>query len=123
MGHPPNNVPNYTWPPAFCQLSTKRELAFFSRPQVCYNKNKLSHAFISFFAPEQDIMTEQTAWTTLWVDSMDRQDWQARVQEAFALDGVEEVQFDPSNGEVRVRYDVTQIRPMHLHSHLRAAGL
>ena len=68
-------------------------------------------------------MTEQTAWTTLWVDSMDRQDWQARVQEAFALDGVEEVQFDPSNGEVRVRYDVTQIRPMHLHSHLRAAGL
>ncbi len=68
-------------------------------------------------------MAEQTFWTTFWVDSIDRQDWQERVQEAFSLDGVEEIKVNPENGEVRVRYDSTQIRPLHLHSHLRAAGL
>lgn len=68
-------------------------------------------------------MAEQTSWTTLWVDSMDRQDWQDRVHEAFSLDGVEEIKIDPENGEVRVRYDLAQIKPLHLHSHLRAAGL
>ena len=68
-------------------------------------------------------MTEQHTWSTLWVDSMDRPDWQARVQEALQLAGVQEIQVDASNGEVRVRYDASQIRPMLLHSHLRAAGL
>jgi len=68
-------------------------------------------------------MAEQTSWTTVWVDSIDRRDWQERVQEAFSLDGVEEIKIDPENGEVRVRYDFTQIKPLHLHSHLRAAGL
>ena len=68
-------------------------------------------------------MTEHDSWSTLWVDSMDRPDWQERVQEALQLMGVQEIQIDASNGEVRVRYDASQIRPMLLHSHLRAAGL
>ncbi|HHB91401.1 MAG TPA: hypothetical protein ENK60_08860 [Anaerolineae bacterium] len=69
-------------------------------------------------------MTEQTSrWTTLWVDSMDRFDWQDRAKEALALDGVEEIQIEPESGQVRVRYDYTQITPFHLHTHLRAAGL
>jgi len=68
-------------------------------------------------------MTEQSTWSTFWVDSMDRADWQDRVQEVLNLKGVQEIQLDASNGEVRVRFDATQIRPMLLHSHLRAAGL
>ncbi len=69
-------------------------------------------------------MAEQkTHWTTLWVDSMDRREWQERAKEALALDGVEEIQIDSQSGQVRVRYDFKQITPFHLHAHLRAAGL
>ena len=68
-------------------------------------------------------MTEQTGWTTLWVDSMDRHDWQHRVKEALSLDGVKEIEIDPKSGQVRVQYDLDQLKPLHLHSHLRAAGL
>jgi hypothetical protein len=68
-------------------------------------------------------MTEQAYWTSLWVDSMDRRDWQERAKEAIALDGVEEIEIDPKSGEVRVRYDPAQIKPILLHTHLRAAGL
>ncbi len=68
-------------------------------------------------------MADTSFWTTLWVDSMDRQDWQTRTQEALSIDGVEEIKIDSSNGEVRVRYDAAQTKPILLHSHLRAAGL
>ena len=68
-------------------------------------------------------MSEQTTWTSLWVDSIDRQDWMTRVKEAIDLDGVEEVKINPENGEVRVRYNYKQLTARHLHSHLRAAGL
>ena len=68
-------------------------------------------------------MTEQSTWSTFWVDSMDRPDWQARVHEVFQIEGVQEIQIDASNGEVRVRFDDTQVRSLLLHSHLRAAGL
>jgi len=69
-------------------------------------------------------MAEQTTyWTTLWVDSLDRYDWQKRAKEALALDGVEEIQIDPDSGRVKVRYDFKQVTPFHLHAHLRAAGL
>ena len=69
-------------------------------------------------------MTEQTSyWTTLWVDSMDRRDWQERAKEALALDGVEDIQIDPDSGQVKVRYNYKQVTPFHLHTHLRAAGL
>ena len=69
-------------------------------------------------------MAEQTTyWTTLWVDSMDRRDWQERTKEALSLDGVEDIQIDPKSGQVKVKYDFEQITPFHLHSHLRAAGL
>ena len=68
-------------------------------------------------------MTEQSDWTTLWVDSMDRYDWQKRAKEALSLEGVEEIEIDPKSGSVRVRYDLSQLKALHLHSHLRAAGL
>jgi len=68
-------------------------------------------------------MTEQAYWTSLWVDSMDRSDWQKRAKEAVSLDGVEEIQIDTDSGEVRVRYDPDVVKPIHLHTHLRAAGL
>ena len=68
-------------------------------------------------------MTEQAYWTSLWVDSMDRRDWQQRAREAVSLEGVEEIQIDPDSGEVRVRYDPAEVKPIHLHAHLRAAGL
>jgi len=68
-------------------------------------------------------MTEQSDWTTLWVDSMDRYDWQQRAKEALSLEGVEEIEIDPKSGAVRVKYDLSQLKPLHLHAHLRAAGL
>ncbi len=69
-------------------------------------------------------MAEQTAyWTTLWVDSMDRRDWQERTKEALSMDGVEDIQIDPDSGQVKVKYDFKQVTPFHLHAHLRAAGL
>jgi len=68
-------------------------------------------------------MSEQTTWTSLWVDSIDRKDWMTRAKEAIDLDGVEEVEINPESGEVRVRYDYKQLTSLHLHSHLRAAGL
>jgi len=61
--------------------------------------------------------------TSLWVDSIDRADWQVRVKEALDLDGVKEIKVFPESGEVEVSYDPTLIRPILLHSHLRAAGL
>ncbi len=61
--------------------------------------------------------------TSLWVDSMDRADWQDRAQEALNLEGVEEVKIYPESGEIEVAYDPTEIKPILLHSHLRAAGL
>ena len=61
--------------------------------------------------------------TSLWVDSMDRSDWQERVKEALDLKGVESVKIYPESGEVEVSYDPTEIKPILLHSHLRAAGL
>jgi len=68
-------------------------------------------------------MTEQAYWTSLWVDSIDRSDWQERAREAIDLDGVEEIQIDAKSGEVRVRYNPAVIKPILLHTHLRAAGL
>jgi len=68
-------------------------------------------------------MSEKTYWTSLWVDSMDRPEWQDRAKEALNLNGVEEIKVEPASGEVRVRYHADTITPMHLHSHLRAAGL
>ncbi len=68
-------------------------------------------------------MAEQTYWTTLWVDSMDRANWQNRAREALTLDGVEEIRIDSESGKVEVRYDFKQVTPFHLHAHLRAAGL
>ncbi len=68
-------------------------------------------------------MAEQTYWTTLWVDSMDRANWQTRAREALTLDGVEEIRIDSDSGKVEVRYDFKQVTPFHLHAHLRAAGL
>ena len=61
--------------------------------------------------------------TSLWVDSIDRADWQERAKEALSLDGVEEITLYEESGEVEVAYDPTLIRPILLHSHLRAAGL
>jgi hypothetical protein len=61
--------------------------------------------------------------TSLWVDSMDRPDWQDRAKEALNMDGVKEIKVFPESGEVEVSYDPTLIRPILLHSHLRAAGL
>ena len=61
--------------------------------------------------------------TSLWVDSMDRADWCDRAKEALALDGVEEINIYEDSGEVEVAYDPTRIKPILLHSHLRAAGL
>ncbi len=61
--------------------------------------------------------------TSLWVDSMDRSDWRDRVKEALDLDGVEEIRVYEDSGEVEVAYDPTHIKPILLHSHLRAAGL
>ena len=61
--------------------------------------------------------------TSLWVDSMDRSDWRQRAKEALALDGVEEITIYEDSGEVEVAYDPTRIKPILLHSHLRAAGL
>ncbi len=69
-------------------------------------------------------MAEQTTyWTTLWVDSIDRKDWEKRAREALELDGVEDIQIDSTSGKVEVRYDYKEITPFHLHTHLRAAGL
>ena len=69
-------------------------------------------------------MAEQiTYWTTLWVDSMDRDDWQERAKEALSMDGVEEIRIDPESGQVKVKYDFREVTPFHLHAHLRAAGL
>ncbi len=70
-------------------------------------------------------MTAQATsfWTTEWVDSMDRKDWQQRAREALDLDGVEEIQVDPESGQVKVRYNPQAITPFHIHTHLRAAGL
>ncbi len=70
-------------------------------------------------------MTTQATslWTTEWVDSMDRKDWQQRAREALDLDGVEEVQIDPDSGQVKVRYHPQAITSLHIHTHLRAAGL
>ena len=61
--------------------------------------------------------------TSLWVDSMDRSDWRDRAKEALDLDGVEEIRVYEDSGEVEVAYDPTLIKPILLHSHLRAAGL
>jgi len=62
-------------------------------------------------------------WCTLWVDSIDRKDWPKRVKEALNLEGVIQVNTEPKNGKVRVRYDPNRITLFQLSAHLRATGL
>ena len=69
-------------------------------------------------------MTEkQLSRTMLWVDSTDRGDWIERVKQIFDLPGVEELQLNKDNGEVRISYDPSQVTMFQLSAHLRAAGL
>ncbi|NOX60519.1 MAG: cation transporter [Chloroflexi bacterium] len=62
-------------------------------------------------------------WTSFYVDSIDRRDWMARIEELAKLPGVSKVVSDPRSGQVRFRYDPELITPFQLRSHLRAAGL
>ena len=62
-------------------------------------------------------------WTSFYVDSIDRRDWQERVEELAKLPGVSKVVTDRRSGQVRFRYDPEEITPFQLRSHLRAAGL
>jgi hypothetical protein len=68
-------------------------------------------------------MEKQLSWTTLWVDSIDRKDWLQRVKQIFDLPGVEELQPNKDNGEVRISYDPSQVTMFQLSAHLRASGL
>jgi len=68
-------------------------------------------------------MTQQMQWTTLWVDSTDRRNWQQRVRDAFNLPGVEQIVPNAGNGQVRVRYNPSLVTTFQLSTHLRAAGL
>ncbi len=68
-------------------------------------------------------MTQESKWATLWVDSTDRADWRQRVHTALALDGVEQIELNEQNGQVRVQYKPQQITVFQLSAHLRAAGL
>ena len=68
-------------------------------------------------------MEQQLSWTTLWVDSIDRRDWIERVKQVFDLPGVQELQPNADNGEVRIGYDPSQVTMFQLSAHLRASGL
>jgi len=68
-------------------------------------------------------MEKQLSTTTLWVDSTDRRDWVQRVKQVFDLPGVEDVQLNEDNGEVRISYDSSQVTMFQLSAHLRASGL
>ena len=68
-------------------------------------------------------MEKQPSWTTLWVDSIDRRDWIERVKQIFDLPGVEDLQVNENNGEVRIGYDPSQVTMFQLSAHLRASGL
>ena len=68
-------------------------------------------------------MEKQLSWTTLWVDSIDRRDWIERVKQIFDMPGVEELQLNKDNGEVRISYDPSHVTMFQLSAHLRASGL
>ncbi len=68
-------------------------------------------------------MAQELIWSTLWVDSTDRSDWQNRVQEAFDLPGVDRVLSDEKSGQVQVRYNPDSVTVFQLSAHLRASGL
>ncbi|MBX7234018.1 MAG: hypothetical protein K1X65_06505 [Caldilineales bacterium] len=68
-------------------------------------------------------MAHPLQWTTLYVDSIDRRDWVKRVEEVFALPGVDLVVPDRRSGQVRIRYNPDLVTMFQLSSHLRASGL
>lgn len=68
-------------------------------------------------------MTQNMLWTTLYVDSIDRPEWQKRVQQVFKLSGVDKIISDPRSGQIRIRYNPDVVTSFQLSSHLRASGL
>lgn len=68
-------------------------------------------------------MTQPLIWCTLWVDSIDRPNWQKRVAESLRLSGVDKIQTDDRSGQVRIRYNPQVVTLFQLSAHLRSSGL